>query len=287
MKSSINDNALKLGSLVKASAWGVAGLYCLGFLSLNSYLMRFGIAEFDFLQTRFIYTGTLAFLSIVGSSVLPIYWGNYIKNILKNRVRISSDLRARYKFLVCFLVLVFRILALVTMLSPILFHVVFVTLFYGFKDSGVFLITRSTILSCMGFLTSMVIWLIISVIEGRKNTFLEKYDKDSPAWLRLGILSSAFVFTLGGYLAVFGDFVMPRVPSFLGGNQPQNIQILVDDENVNGLIEIGIPFDEGKLLSNSISLIYEGGDYLVLTNSNLEITKIDSKVILGIVINSE
>jgi hypothetical protein len=256
---SINKNDrmnLSVESFGRISALSIiAGLYILGFLSINAFLQKYNLADFTFLRTRYLYTGTLVVLSVFGSYILPVL-GIYI---------IRTSLALRKNFLVVIQVF---ILAVILIPGSSFLHTS-ILMYFNKSIPTLRLLLLSSMISVLGFTLGYSVQVLVSVISKQGKTKIsKKYPELFPYWVQTLYLSVVVIFSLAIFLVFFSAFIMPYVPTYLGGTAPQEIRLFVIPDAVEGLEEAGMKFEKDSSLSAVHTLLYEGEDYLLLRVSD-------------------
>jgi hypothetical protein len=264
--------------------------YVLGLITVNLYLSRIGVSDFSLLQTRYVSTGALvlAYLTVSCSYIVLYAWlfGGLDTNLI---LRIIG-------------------LVIITILPVLLFRPLFrrsreERRAQGGKSGFVtgLLSPFRTLLPMYALLGSAMltgVMTFVLLILVRKEPLRMEGDLSleffpirllgfrPPAgierWLWFAVATSGFILLFYIFLRVFIRYAYPLIPETFGGGKPRHARLLIAQEELDGLKELGIPIDKSnKRLSDVVSILFEGASTYALELSDGRRLQVDKTKIVG------
>jgi hypothetical protein len=233
---------LDVERLAKITAGVVLLLYVTGVVGVNSYLFQLGASDFTLIRTRFIYTGTLIWLTLVFVNV-PILMGLFSFRRYPGSNDPPSSLVSR---------IIMRTIALGAAL--------------GFAYGMYLIVLNSSKQQPHSGLRLPLILTGMAIVVGLVTlvyAYVRIFPPTAPALVQLvqmflaGIAIFAIVLA---YVWLFMVRAYPLIPEQYGGGRPRQIRLLVAKEYKELLQELDIAFSGKGQLSDQVTLLYEGED---------------------------
>lgn len=289
-KNSLNlDWTESLAKLIPGAATVLIGVYLLGFVIVSSYLNKFGIRSSEIFEFRYLSIGII-FLAIFAANAVIHFWS--LGADLTTRAETVGQYLARklrlflgffmVNFAIAFLILPgiaanlkFKnpgmYVALVFIVFVVLEEVRFKRKIEHIRDLvELLLFITLGILLRKSQLPVFIFWAFflqvfliftfdIQEVELLKRlTRLEKrgFWVFRSAFLLIGLLFGCYI---------FGNLFYDKVPRYFGGGEPRIVQIIVPDNEIAVLNQLGIGAKGGSL-TPSLFLIHDTDtEYYILT----------------------
>jgi hypothetical protein len=279
------NRTLSAASLAIAVA---AGLFGLGTLVANLYLLAYGASDFSLVRPRAIFTGLLVVAPAIITFGLPLFFFDRPARKVageKSR-RISKGAAA---LLVNFDWVQSWIGALAFQLLPFLYYVTVVALVPG-RTGPVTPISAANVLA-IGFLlwATGLIGVLGSLLSGLSflglsDRFLDALGQTrrdrTPITIRSRVqaigLSCVLVAT---HIALFVANVYPSVPRAIGGARPQEVQLILSPEQT-GANEAGLAPELGE----KQVLIEAGEGYYLVELADGRVVQVNSDIVSAVVV---
>ena len=253
------------------------GLYVLGLLAVNGYLLALGVSDFTLVRARFIYTGAFIASFWAASIIIPAA----IFLLLRRRwpgLNRATDHRR-----------VFLYLALAALSLPgfLLTAAIFALLLD-------FIAPVSSVVATFGY---AFVQLLIAFALGSCSIWvlnsLRKIAKTGTTWTAplvdkiaaLALLGFLLIIALALSVLLFMRNIYPLVPTQFGGGRPSMVQFLFNHDAVAGVKALGIPFTSAGDVSAPVELAYEGNQSYVVRLSGGAIVQLDKEMTNALIIN--
>jgi hypothetical protein len=245
------ESILERAEVVGKALGGLTVLsYVMGLLIVNAYLFSLGVADFDVLRPRYIYTGGLVVLGIVLATGGFLFARSFFRPPL-SLIR-GWDLHSPEPALAVSASIAYFI-ALVSAskihgdvgISEILASVPnALTLYVYALGTGLFLVG------------GIHFWRQVS----NRRSSIEFWR--IPWWTRVFSLLALSIVSLGLLLFSFAGTVYGGLPVPFGGGRPTPVQIVVDEEGTRALMALRVPSDvTNGTVRCALQVLYEGNDY--------------------------
>jgi hypothetical protein len=247
-----------------------AACYVAGLLVVNFYLRQFGTSDFSLLRTRFVLTGAISLLPLavfmvwIWSILIVVGWNRLEGGILPVLDRsLLHDLGPRRR----------RWLATLSIV-PLAFLVVYARLLrFNIQSDAPLLIVLLiwTVFVSYGYVVFFALLIQPSLMKFDDKTIAELGidGSDNLATearpLRVGWAAAISILTFvmsAMYLWIFATAYYPRISGQLGGGQPAIVQLVVLDDFVGEVEQLGIPLE--GLRSNPLPLLWEGESFYLV-----------------------
>lgn len=220
LRSLINFPVAQLEPMAKALVAFVAGVYALGLLVTNRYLISFGISDFSSLRPRYVFTGTWALWLIIIGAVPAIAlfqppngWQNLFRNIVAG-----------------------------LMMTAALLFLTLPALDLSLFDPRVWVRFSFIVLEEL-------------IVAGSFSQFANEQKIPLMQLFRAGLVIG-FGFTVVTVIStkpLYGS-----IPEGLGGGKPMTATVIFDPQGVSVWEQAGMPFAAGtKRNSQKVKIIYE------------------------------
>lgn len=284
-------------------------LYILGLLSVNGYLLTFGITDFGLIRTRFIYTGAL----IVTSALLCAFplvlrplrqeaWPGIkrdLDGVKKKEAESVGFHRWKYRALrVTARLLVeiaWTLLVIAVLILPA--WMIYNLPLQQFSPSDYARITgeprdltptiarmaATVLIYGAGLLNA---WLIRKGVRKARKAAVEARMRNAPYSLAvdIGVEASLSLTVVVLYCIIFMTVVYPVVPQQYGGGRPQRVSLLFKDDAPRGLQQVRVPLrDNARQVSAPLDLVHETDDVYVIRLSNGQVLRIDRELVSAVV----
>jgi hypothetical protein len=282
----ISSDVLTIDNVSRLLVGLSLGLYILGLLSVNAYLLSLGVSDFTLVRVRFIYTGAFIMSFATTSLVIPVtffflmsWWYGLIRSKTLD-VRIWHYVAITMVSLMGFL------------LTPALFASIldFVDAdsraLSGFQPAfNQYILALALGLGYLVVLRGLVkaSWLasMLPTLPGAAR-LRRNLAWTSPPLARISFRAYA-VFSLIILSAIYVFFFMkniyPLVPVQFGGGRPSTVQLLFDHGAVAGAKELGVPFSSQSDVSAPVQLAYEGSNSYVIRLPQGTIVQLDKDIV--------
>ena len=77
----------------------------------------------------------------------------------------------------------------------------------------------------------------------------------------------------------------PRIPVQLGGGRTQKAQILIKQDSIKGVRELGIPIHAESNLTDPIEIIYEGSEGYAIRSGTGKVIQIKKDIVAGTIVD--
>lgn len=278
-----SGHPLAVEDLVKIGGAGIVLCYSVGLVVVNSYLLPYGVSDFNLLRARFAFTGLLVFAILAISTGCVLMFVSLMRDAVQSaryreyrpRKRISEALGNTY-------------LAIMFFLAPLL------VFRFAFGESWM------TSLAGYVFNFFLGIIVIFAIFFLRRKSKASAHSRDSQAtdggvstpdarrrprpyeWSYYGILGMfliPYIFIVTGY---FSMDVFPKVPVQLGGTRGQAVQLLISHDSAAGLRQLGIPMAAGSDTTKSLKLLFTGDDFYLVESGIGQDFVLKSEIVDGI-----
>jgi hypothetical protein len=177
-----------------------------------------------------------------------------------------------------------------------------IIMFVGFPLSGVFLslwmlsIIPWPSLAGMSNTSSKIVWslvlIVCAVVAGLMGIgglwatlSLRRSLLELPISLVNGVTVLGWIAVILSFCIWVGVFMIaayPNIPEQFGGGKARSVQLLLEEEAVEGAKELGVPVISGKHLSVPVDLIYDGSQTYVIELDSGKIVQLDKSMVTGI-----
>jgi hypothetical protein len=111
----------------------------------------------------------------------------------------------------------------------------------------------------------------------------------SERWLWFTFASLILLLTFVAFVLLFVRVVYPRIPEMIGGGEPKQVQLLITEKALAGAQQLGISMDTATprpsgtqtLLSEPVSMIFEGTNTYAVQLADAQIVQIDKQLVVG------
>jgi len=269
---------------------GAVGLvaYALGLVTVNAYLLQFGVSDFSLLRARLVYTGALILVVVTIIALWCVgLWVLFMDKPggLLYRYRTDNPEHSRQR---AGRIVVMVIVAFGTSLGPLV-------AFQLLMDSGDELGDARVAFALlgMGLVGALVsVGMVAAAKEGHEDmgatgvAFQSEGRSDLTRWLRT--VGSLAPFTAAAlivvFLGIFVRFVYPAVPEQYGGGRPREARLVLNDGDNETLSAIGLAFSPASGLSSCVELLFAGEDTYVLRAGNDSIVELTRDAVKAVVI---
>lgn len=282
---------LELDNLTKAAAVLVGSLYVVGVLATNTYLYSLGVTDFSLLKARYIYTGALALFPIFLSILAPISGMHFFrarsdtepdKSFALNKWLLRA---ANWEMLIIGFGLPFAVF-----------------LFFALKPEPGNIISAVELAMLMYIISFDVAVLgtlaIASTLNKEPRPFLQqtlfplrnpekinppsKVTNAPPNWITAFGLALFTIINFAFYLSLFGDIILTKVPEQFGGALPHQAHLLFKLDAVAGARELGIRISDGKLVSEELTILFEGENIVVVRRSDDHVLQLSKDMLQAV-----
>ena len=232
--------------LTKLAAGALAACYAIGLLAVNTYLLPYGVSDFNLFRVRFILTGLLVVGTIVFSVTLPLL----IVAMIISRKKIGDTQLSTFttRLLELNTILVYVIFAFV----PPIFFLLFLHL--------------TPLRSLEGYSLNV---LVGGILIGVSYVIVRSWKTAGSFWSKcLYILFGAFfiIAPLTYALVFFSTYVFPRVPVQWGGSQGQEVELLIKHDSVAGISQLGVPMEDDLDKTKYVQLLFTGESFYIIAD---------------------
>jgi hypothetical protein len=249
----ITKSVLSIGAII----------YAWGFLVISIYLSQYHISSLNLLRVQYILAGIWIVIPILLFSILAIWFTAAFYKEFFTKAEEQKDKKKRW-----FLDFIWKIIIVVMLISGYYFIVSdFLKWIAPTFTSGIFVLNGFDLLKVAGFCLGIAIFLGITwnFINGSR-----KYPEKKAPYLLWGVLFAIFTTTIAlGYTVYFSLYLYPKIPSILGGGQPQNVKIMIGHGDDYESLRKALNFDNNQELSSTLKLITTTDEiYLILDPIN-------------------
>jgi hypothetical protein len=256
------------------------GLYILGLLAVNGYLLALGVSDFTLVRARFIYTGAFIASFWATSIIIPAAIFLLLRRRWHGFNRATDHRRVLPPYLA---------LAALSLPGFLLTAAIFALLLD-------FVAPVSSVVATFGY---AFIQLIIAFALGSCSIWvlnsLRQVARTETTWTgplvdRIAALAFlGFLLIIASALSVllFMKNIYPLVPTQFGGGRPSMVQFLFNHDAVAGAKALGIPFTSAGDLSAPVEMAYEGNQSYVVRLSEGAIVQLDKEMTNALITNPQ
>jgi hypothetical protein len=231
-----------IDSLAKMAAAFIIACYAIGFLVVNTYLLRYNISDFNLFRGRFIFTGLLLIAFLLLAVICPLFAISAIVSGWKRRLPLDVP-----RPLAIFMALAFLIVPIAAFrgLAGIPLKQALVEYFLNAALGGLLI---------LGYLR-------IRDYSRKKLPGLRKSFAIALGGLLLAGLMTYAVLVLN----YFATTIYPSTPEEWGGSRGQYVQLLINHDSVDGVRQLGIPIlADSDTTYRSLLLLFKGEDFYLV-----------------------
>jgi hypothetical protein len=246
---------LSVEGIARAIGLGGIGLYVLGLLAVNVYLLAFGVTDFTILKPQLISTGALVLFPVL----IAALWFSFGFAF----VRSSPKYRWWRDLVRWLLAAIFQLVAT---------WLVFLCLRLR-AGSGIRHASNDALRLLWGpEAIVLLVWGIWVFVHSSQSTTKDALDLAMARWKRRHrpyvpvVMIGATIFlivALAFYLSRVADDVYPVVPPQLGGGRPFDAQLLLTPEGRSQAKALHLTIDSVGL-SSTVNVIYVGSEFYLL-----------------------
>lgn len=249
--------------------------YVIGVLTVNSYLQQLGVTDFSLVSAQFIYTGaTVAGLAVLGC-IFPLLWYWGTRGDIFNAVSFflfgssASKRVGKYSHRDLIISMAWGIIA------SILYYLLIVM---AAEQSRQLQNTRPKTQSI--FLEALQIYLFGTLIIVLL-TFLLR-SRNQLKLFSMTVLIIAILALCYYYISLFATTIYPVAPKQLGGGRPEVVKLLVAEDQVVGVQQLGIPVSNRQLVSEPVVLLFEGSTTYAVRSPTGAVVQLNKDLVRGI-----
>jgi hypothetical protein len=281
-------SSLKIEDITKvitAISGAIAGLaflfYAFGYIIVNSYLLGFGIHEFDILKPNYLSAGVTFVLANSIAIFTPVGLALVLLKILEPKS--------------------YKAISLFTLLGSILaafFSLLFASLVLNFlagglqSNQGINLLASWKQYSLYSFsiiiftvILAPIAFLVVGSEESPKNIVKDSLsDKTTSMEFFRAISKSSIFFLLASFFLITGwsKDIYPQIGAEFGGGKPVTIQfVILDSKNESLFTDIGVKMSSN--VSEQVKLIDENNSFITIVTSEGKAVRVTKSLIANIV----
>jgi hypothetical protein len=277
-----------LEDVTKAGATLTVSLYVIGLLLINGYLFQLGVTDFSLIRVRFIYTGAL-FVAFVLLTSLPTFvllqvvGGELVRRAPE---RIEREAPAM-------MLLALRV-SLMMLITPAFFSWALIST--SESASPLREVVLAVVISIAGVALGFILYMAwgglflrmlpAMISERTSNGGPSDPLKEGRALLFYGqVLVSLFWLLM--FSTLFMGLIYPLIPDQFGGGEPKPVQLLIDNEAIAGVKDLGLNLRTKEGLSEPINLLYEGSQVYILRTNERVIIQVKKELVSGMIVRRD
>lgn len=265
--------ASNLESFIKLAGAITAFLYFLGILSMNSYLLGLGVADFSPFNTRFILTGVVVLIPLALAAMIVFIVRDVAISINKGSKRWKSrNLVADALFAIS---VVFVIYALRSAMKIKL----------GTDDTVFLMIAIAVIIIMSDTIQRGIFYKYPKIgrvirVPNRKEPL--NTPKEVWPWL---VMSIFWVIAVVVYVLTISSMLLEYVPQQFGGAKPQEVDLVVSGTAEADVTRMGVKGDDPFVIHAEV--LWETGNYLLIRDQTGTVLRVRSELVSGWTIVSD
>jgi hypothetical protein len=220
-----------LNEAIKVGGGLVLAVFVVGFVCVNSYLLRLGTSDFSLARPRFVATGLL-FATVLSLLRLP--------RVARHEPWYPTAWWAKLSW--------FFLLAAFT----VLFVGGFLLWFNDFDY--------------VSSLQAAIVMVIVAELLGFMTRSLFDVRDVSDAL----IATPRALVGIGIFIAAFNFFIYPQVPAQLGGGEPRDVVLVLSDDSAASVQAAGLAMCADSVRTRPVELLYESDTHYVLRSDAAE-----------------
>lgn len=252
----------------------VALLYVTGVVTVNTYLYKLGVSNFDLLKPRFVFTGAIVIMSIVGTYLCVFQATKGLHAIINSfRNTISGTMNHwTDHFTYCLLLII----------GPFVWFSILTTW-------NSWALTKHNVWHSLSFYALALLvggpaHLAIAICRGKPE---KEREMEDAKWF-IALTAALFsVIVSASFITKFATEIYPRVPEQFGGGRPQTVKILLDKQFETPIGTLGIQFEDEQGLSKPVKVLFDGENTLVIEGPRNEIIQLDKHITKALLVMGE